>query len=37
MPTINWTDAELDDLEAIFDMIAKDACSKLYTGDHVVC
>ena len=25
MPTINWTDAALDDLDAIFDMIAKDA------------
>ncbi len=27
MLTINWTDAALDDLDAIFDMIAKDAPS----------
>ncbi len=25
MPTINWTDTALDDLDAIFDHIAKDA------------
>lgn len=25
MPVINWTDAALDDLDAIFDLIAKDA------------
>ena len=25
MPMVNWTGAALDDLDAIFDMIAKDA------------